>query len=187
MEKPSFSDTGHSARLATKGSVQQSLVNRPVYSEHVPVTPEPGKPGTSQMTGTGTRCSVSPTTPGKPGASTTPGSMGRFSSHRSTDQCTLNMYRSHRDPVKPGTGPMNGTRDPVSGTWCSVPPTTLGKQGTVTTPGTPITPGSPGSTVTPGESVRPVHTDQKAQLEKADQCLAQSELLVLNSQDRRCN
>ena len=54
----------------------------------------------------------------------------------------------------------------------------------MTTPGTPITLGSPGSSVTPGESVRPVHTGQKAQLEKADQCLAQSELLVLNSPDR---
>ena len=75
-------------------------------------------------------------------------------------------------------------RDPVSGTRCSVPPITQGKPGTVTTPGTPITPGSPGSSVTPGESVRPVHTGQKAQLEKADQCLAQSELLVLNSPDR---
>ena len=80
------------------------------------------------------------------------------------------MYLSHRDPVKPGTG-----------TRCPVPPTTLVKPGTVTTPGTPIT---PGSTVTPGESVRPFHTGQKAQLEKADQCLAQSELLVLNSPDR---
>ena len=87
------------------------------------------------------------------------------------------MYRSHWDPVKFGTGPMTSTR-------CSVPPITPGKLGTVTTPGTPITPGSPGSTVTPGESVRPVHTGQKALLEKADQCLAQSELLVLNSLDR---
>ena len=43
VERPSSSDTGHSAQLATKGSVQQSLVNRPVYSEHVPVTPGPGK------------------------------------------------------------------------------------------------------------------------------------------------
>ena len=51
----------------------------------------------------------------------------------------------------------------------------------MTTPGTPIIPGSPSSTVTPGESVRPVHTAQKAQWEKADQCLAQSELPVLNS------
>ena len=51
----------------------------------------------------------------------------------------------------------------------------------MTTPGTPIT---PGSSVTPGESGRPVHTGQKAQLEKADQCLAQSELPVLNSPDR---
>ena len=49
---PSSSDTGHSARLAKKGSVQQSLVNLRVYSEHVPVKPGPGKPGTGQMTGT---------------------------------------------------------------------------------------------------------------------------------------
>ena len=54
----------------------------------------------------------------------------------------------------------------------------------MTTPGIPIIPGSPSSTVIPGESVRPVHTGQKAQLEKADQCLAQSELPVLNSPDR---
>ena len=49
----------------------------------------------------GTRCWVSLTTPGKPGAPTKPGSSGRFSSHRSTDQCTLHMYRSHRDQVNP--------------------------------------------------------------------------------------
>ena len=53
--------------------------------------------------------------------------------------------------------------------------------GTVTTP---IIPCSPSSTVTTGESVRPVHTGQKAQLEKADQCLFQSELPVLNPPDR---
>ena len=81
------------------------------------------------------------------------------------------MYSEHA-PVTPVPGP---------GTRCSVPPTTPGKPGTVTTPGTPIIPGSPSSTVTPGESVRPVNTGQKAQLEKADQCLAQSELPVLNS------
>ena len=112
--------------------------------------------------------------------------MGWFSSHRSTDQCTLNMPRSRRDPV-PGTGtqyPVLRYHDPVPGTRCSVSPTTPGKWGTVTTPGIPIIPGSPSSTVTPGESVRPVHTGQKAQLEKADQCLAQSELSVLNSPDR---
>ena len=40
------------ARLATKGSVQQSPVNRPVYSEHAPVTPGPAKPSTGPMTGT---------------------------------------------------------------------------------------------------------------------------------------
>ena len=52
VERPSSSDTGHNARLASKGSVQQSPVNRPVYSEHAPVTPVPGKPGTGQMTST---------------------------------------------------------------------------------------------------------------------------------------
>ena len=113
VERPSSCDTGHNARLAMKGSNQQSPVDRPVYSEHAPVTPVPG---------TETRCLVPPTTPGKPE--------------------------------------------------------------TVTTAGIPIIPGSPSSTVTPGESVRPVHTGQKAQLEKADQCLAQSELPVLNSPDR---
>ena len=34
VERPSSCDTGHNARLATKGLVQQSPVNRPVYSEH---------------------------------------------------------------------------------------------------------------------------------------------------------
>ena len=34
VERPSSCDTGHNAQLATKGSVQQSPVNRPVYSEH---------------------------------------------------------------------------------------------------------------------------------------------------------
>ena len=38
--------------------------------------------------------------------------------------------------------------------------------------------------VTPGDSVRPVYTGQKAQKEKTDQCLDQSELPVLNSPDR---
>ena len=55
VERPSSCDTGHNARLATKGSVQQSSVNRPVYSEHVPVTPGPGS---GPMTGTGYRYPV---------------------------------------------------------------------------------------------------------------------------------
>ena len=42
VERPSSCDTGHYARLAMKGSVQQSPVDRPVYSEHAPVTPGPG-------------------------------------------------------------------------------------------------------------------------------------------------
>ena len=74
--------------------------------------------------------------------------------------------RSRWDPV------------PGPGTRCSVQPNTPGKQGTVTTSGRPITPGKPGSTVKPGDSVRPVHSGQKAQLEKAYQCLDQSELSV---------
>ena len=45
VERPSSYDTGHNARLAMKGSVQQSPVDRPVYSEHAPVTPGPGVPG----------------------------------------------------------------------------------------------------------------------------------------------
>ena len=51
----------------------------------------------------------------------------------------------------------------------------------MTTPGSPVT---LGDSVTPGDSVRPVHTGQKAQKEKTDQCLDQSELPVLNSPDR---
>ena len=86
------------------------------------------------------------------------------------------MPRSHRDPVNPVT-----VHRPGPGIRYSVPPTTPGKQGTVTTPGRPIT---PGSTVTPGDSVRPVNTGQKVQLEKTDQCLDQSELSVLNSPGR---
>ena len=49
VERPSSCDTCHNAWLAMKGSVQQSSVNRPVYSEHVPVTPGPGS---GLMTGT---------------------------------------------------------------------------------------------------------------------------------------
>ena len=45
VERPSSCDTGHNARLAKKGLVQQSPGSRPVYSEHAPVTPGPGKPG----------------------------------------------------------------------------------------------------------------------------------------------
>ena len=62
-----------------------------------------------------------------------------------------------------------------------VPPTTPGKPGATTTPGSPST---PGDSVSPGDSVRPVYTGQKAQKEKTDQCLDQSELPVLNSLDR---
>ena len=46
VERPSSCDTGHNSRLAKKGSVQQSLVNRPEYYEHAPVTPGPGHTGT---------------------------------------------------------------------------------------------------------------------------------------------
>ena len=88
-----------------KGSVQQSSVNRLVYSEHVPVTPGPGS---GFMTGPGTRF------------------------HR--PYRVNRVLRPHR--------------------------------------------------VSPGDSVCPVYTGQKAQKEKTDQCLDQSELPVLNSPDR---
>ena len=52
VERPPSCDTGHNARLAKKGSVQQSSVNRPVNSEHAPVPPGPGKPGNGLSTGT---------------------------------------------------------------------------------------------------------------------------------------
>ena len=143
MDRPSSSD--RSDRSATKRSIQQSLVNRLVHSEHSPVIPGPGN------TGTGTRCPVTPGIPGTPGqtrcnrshrehrshrvhhphrailswvcycridplglnqnarwtdlllATGLTGQLrkGQFSSHLSTDQCTLNIHRSHRDPVIP--------------------------------------------------------------------------------------
>ena len=52
VRRPSSCDTGHNAWLAKKGSVQQSPVVRPVYSEQAPVTPGPSKPGTGPTTGT---------------------------------------------------------------------------------------------------------------------------------------
>ena len=49
VERSSSCDTGSNARLAMKGSVQQSSVNRPEVSEHGPVFPGPGS---GLMTGT---------------------------------------------------------------------------------------------------------------------------------------
>ena len=75
VERPSSCDTGHNAQLATKGSVQQSLVDRPVYSEHARSHRDPVNPVTVYRPGPepDTRYSVSPTTPGKQGTVTTPG------------------------------------------------------------------------------------------------------------------
>ena len=167
MDRPSSSD--RSDRSATKRSIQQSLVNRPVHSEYSPVIPGPGKTGTGQ-TGTRYRDPV----PGNTGYTGYTGSdqvqpvtrehrshrvhhphwailswacycridplglnqnarwtdlllatgltgqlrKGQFSSHLSTDQCTLNIHRSHRDPVIPvpvRPVPGTGTRYPVPG------------------------------------------------------------------------
>ena len=58
VERSSSCDTGSNARLATKGSVQQSSVNRPEISEHGPVFPGPGS---GLMTGTRFRYPVSRT------------------------------------------------------------------------------------------------------------------------------
>ena len=49
VERSSSCDTRSNARLATKGSVQQSSVNRLEVSEHGPVFPGPGS---GLMTGT---------------------------------------------------------------------------------------------------------------------------------------
>ena len=65
VERPSSCDTGHNALLAMKGSVQQSPVDRPVYSEHALVTPGPGTGIRYRDPVPGTWCSVPPTTPGK--------------------------------------------------------------------------------------------------------------------------
>ena len=84
VERSSFCDTGSNARLAMKGSVQQSSVNRQEDSEHVPVIPGPGS---GLMTGTrfrdpvpGIQDPVPTTTPGKLGTLTTPGASG-FTGH----------------------------------------------------------------------------------------------------------
>ena len=79
MDRPSSSDG--SDRSATKRSIQQSLVNRLVHSEHSPVIPGPGNTGTGQ-TDTQYR---DPVTPGIPG---TPGQTRCNRSHRE--------HRSHR-------------------------------------------------------------------------------------------
>ena len=146
VDRPSSSD--RSDRSATKRSIQQSLVNRLVHSEHSQVIPGPGYTGTGQ---TGYRYLVPPGIPGTPGqtrgnwshrehrshrvhhphrailswacycridplglnqnapwtdlllATGLTGQLrkGQFSSHLSTDQCTLNIHRLHRDPVIP--------------------------------------------------------------------------------------
>ena len=49
VERSSSCDTGSNAGLAMKGSVQQSSINRPEDSEHVPVIPGPDS---GLMTGT---------------------------------------------------------------------------------------------------------------------------------------
>ena len=89
--------------------------------------------------------------------------IGQFSSHRSADQCTLNIHRSHRDPVIPV--PVDRYLVPVPGN--------IGHTGYTTS--------DQAQPVTPGASVRLVNTGQKAQKVQANQCLNQSELLVLNS------
>ena len=58
VERSSSCDTGSNARLAMKGSVHQSSVNRPEVSEHGPVFPGPGS---GLMTGTRFRDPVSRT------------------------------------------------------------------------------------------------------------------------------
>ena len=149
MDRPSSSD--RSDWSATKRSIQQSLVNRPVHSEshrsyrdpvkRVPVrpvrdpVPVPGNTGYTGYTGSDqvqpvTRehrshrvhhphwailswacyCRIDPLGLNQNArwtdlllATGLTGQLrkGQFSSHLSTDQCTLNIHRSHRDPVIP--------------------------------------------------------------------------------------
>ena len=80
VERPSSSD--RSDWSAMKRSAQQSLVNRPVHSEHSLVTPGPGN------TGTGTQY---PVTSGIPG---TPGQTRRNRSHR--EHRSHRVHQSHR-------------------------------------------------------------------------------------------
>ena len=167
MDRPSSSDRSDGS--ATKRSIQQSLVNRLVHSEHSAVIPGPGNMGTGQ-TGTGTRSPVTPGTPGQTRcnwsqrehrshrvhhphwailswacycridplglnqnsrwtdlllATGLTGQLrkGQFSSHLSTDQCTLYIHRSHPDPVVPV--PVRPVPGP--GTRCPVTPVTLGQ------------------------------------------------------------
>ena len=77
VDRSSSCDTGSIARLAMKGSDQQSSVNQPEVSEHGPAFPGPCS---GLMAGTwfrdqvpGIQDSVLPTTPGKLGTMTTPG------------------------------------------------------------------------------------------------------------------
>ena len=80
VERSSSCDTGQNARLAMKGSVQQTPVIRQEVSEHGPVFPVPGA---GLMTGTrywdpvpGIKDPVLPAPPGKPGTMTTPDAPG---------------------------------------------------------------------------------------------------------------
>ena len=52
---------------------------------------------------------------------------GQFSSHRSTDWCTLNTHRSYRDPVI--RVPVRPVPEPGTGTRCPVTPGILGTPG----------------------------------------------------------
>ena len=60
---------------------------------------------------------------------------GQFSSHRSTDRCTLNIHRSLRDPVIPVPGPGNTGHTGYTGSDQAQPVT----PGALVTPGAPVT------------------------------------------------
>ena len=151
--------TGLTGQLR-KRSVQQSPVSRPVHSDHstghrshrVPVT---------------TRYLV-------PGAPVTHWSILPWARYCIIDHLGLNQNARRTDLIL-GTGLTSQLRKGQFSSHRSADRYTLNIL--------PVTPGTghdpvPGAPVTP---VRPVSTGQKAQKVQANQCLDQSELLVLNS------
>ena len=130
VERSSSCDTGSNARLAMKGSVQQSSVNRPVDFEHVSVIPGPGSglmTGTRSTPGDSDQVMLSKDRSPRSesiclverSSSCDTGSNAWLAMKGSVQQSSVNRLEdSEHVPVipGPGSGLMTGTRYPVSGT-----------------------------------------------------------------------